>query len=248
MHDRHLEQADVNPISTLEAYHWYHATSKFSRSLSQARASCNSVEHQASFWTTGSLLGLITFCHIESRTPEEAWPIKNDPMNDLNWLKMSDGKHQLAELTQDLQADRRFRALQEMSTNETVLVPLNYQPLPFDVFTQFAPPEYQPMVEELKVVLQSNCLITIILKFWSFVHTVPATFKYQLGRKDPTALFLLLLWFTKLHELPIWWLKRRTSLEGRAICLYLSRYHADNIDVQKLLPWPRQVLFSSSYR
>lgn len=53
--------------------------------------------------------------------------------------------------------------------------------------------------------------------------------------KNPVALLLLYLWYTRASE-SRWWIRIRAEYELPAIRTYLERYHGDNSVIQALLP------------
>lgn len=246
MHDRHLEQTYYTSLSKPEACHWYHATAEFNKDLSRAAAIGSDIDKQVALWCTASLLGQMTFCHVEVHRPENSWPLRDHPDTDLNWLKMSNGKREVVKLAEQIFSHPRYKELLDIPPSD--LDPVQSRDLPFsvDIMDQFDVPGYKDMADEVHKILNSKCLIAIILTFWTSIHNTAATFTSQLERKEPKALSLLLIWFTKLHQLPVWWLKRRTWLEGQALCVYLERFHASHVLLQPLLSWARDVFFSSS--
>lgn len=248
MHDRHLEYGHSTSLSKPEAYHWYLATAIFNQELSRATTIRINIEKQVSLWCTASLLGQMTFCHVEAQHAEEAWPLKDNPKIDLNWLKMSNGKFEVVKLAQEIFTHPYYKDLYHIPLTDLDPRPPGELPIPEEALSQFDGSEYETKADDLRGILGSSCLVTIVLTFWNSIHNTTSAFKDRLGQKHSQALVILLLWFAKLHDLPIWWLKRRTLLEGRALCMYLERCHAGDTKLQALLPWPREVLFSSTYR
>jgi len=107
MHDRYLLSALNAKKSTTEAFHRYQGVALFNSKLS---GPIQPSERDA-LWAAAALLGVITFCHIEAKTPEEVWPLKPSSSLDLNWVKMSDGKKEVWKITQPLRADSIFQPL-----------------------------------------------------------------------------------------------------------------------------------------
>jgi hypothetical protein len=63
-------------------------------------------------------------------------------------------------------------------------------------------------------------------------------FEACLEKKDPVALLLLCLWYTRARESK-WRIDLRARYELPAICTYLQRYHTDNSTIQTLIPWDK---------
>jgi hypothetical protein len=246
MHDRHLSAVSNTKLSTTEAYHWYQATGSFNKQLSRPLQ----VEQQAALLATAALLGTVTFCHIEARTPEEAWPLKQPSSSDLDWLRMSDGKKEVWKLTQPLKADPVFHALAAVHTNELLPTPSTRpepKALPLEIISLYGLDAtstsdnnpYHAAATDLAQVLDIDHPITTILTFLSFISTIHPGYKRLLERKDPLALLLLACWYAKIYQLQVWWLQRRALLEGQAICTYLERHYRHEIKIQTLLKFPR---------
>ena len=66
-------------------------------------------------------------------------------------------------------------------------------------------------------------------------------YKQMLIDKEPRALLLLAWWFAQVSKLDLWWLTRRSFLEGQAICVYLERHYPNDGDVERLLEYPRSL-------
>jgi hypothetical protein len=73
-------------------------------------------------------------------------------------------------------------------------------------------------------------------RLMTFTRHLQHSFKAMLQDKDPVALLLLALWYSKAGQF-VWWIYQRAAVEGQSICLYLQRYHQETIEIQDLLPW-----------
>ncbi|KAL2813948.1 hypothetical protein BDW59DRAFT_176595 [Aspergillus cavernicola] len=254
MHARHLWSDSPSELSTLESYHWYQAVSSFNARLSQGR--CRG-EEQAAALATAGLLGTLVFCHVEARTPEEAWPLSSESPSDLNWLRMNAGKQDVWNQLRSDEPHPASTVLATLYTEDRVLEPSDQ----FEF--GFVPAElarvyelhtinpgrnpYSPLVMRLARVLYTECPVDqTLLSFVSFVSTMPPDFKTLLEQKEPRALLLLLLWYAKICNLGVWWLSRRALLEGKAICLYLQRHFLYDRDIQRLLGHPRSILYAAN--
>lgn len=90
-----------------------------------------------------------------------------------------------------------------------------------------------------------------VSRFLTFVAQLPAPFRRLLERRDPRALLLLAYWHAKVARRPSWWVRRRSVVEGLAICDYLSGPRcrdAAGPDVVALLEWPRRELLEVQAR
>lgn len=266
MHDRHnllwsnsliSRPRRIPSLSEHEIGHWYLATSCFNTDLRLALTNTTNqysdIRQQAALCATSVLLVALTFCYIEARTPEEAWPLAGGPSpstpEDLQWIKMSNGKLSAQTLTRGLATDSVFRHLVLMDEQDKSTFP-SYNTTVLgtecECFLELEQFLCGPEVEALMRIANSDCVITIIFSFWSFVGGMTVDFEYYLRHKKPAELLVLLYWYTKLNPIPLWWLKARTTLEGQAICIYLDRYHGHDLRLKKLLRWPASVLFGST--
>lgn len=159
---------------------------------------------------------------------------------------MSNGKVSAQSLTQGLAKDTIFYPLVSIDLNgmrnpASYIMPASSNEWKPDL--QLEHLLYGPEVDAFLQILNSDCFITVLLGFRSFVGAMSANFEYDLKHKNPAALLVLLHWYAKLNPIPVWWLKARTTLEGQAICIYLARYHGRDPRIERQLRWPASILF-----
>ena len=253
-----LRPKSLPPLSEHVTGHWYLATSCFNMDLALAvknTAHQNpDIRQQAALFTTSALLVALTFCYIEARTLEEAWPLAGGPSpstpEDLQWIRMITGKVSTQTLTKGLATDPVFHSLVLMDEQDKSTFPSFNMTTPpaieRDCFSELEQLVCGPEVEALMQIADSNCVVTIVFSFWAFVGGMTADFEYCLRHKKPAALLVLLYWYARLNPLPLWWLKARTTLEGQAICTYLNRYHGHDLRLKEALGWPSQVFWGST--
>ena len=248
MHDRYLSAAPNTKLSVTEAFHWYQSTALFNSKLS---APIDPSERDA-LWVTAVCLGVIVFFYIEAKTPEEAWPLKPPSSLDLNWLSLSEGKKEVWKLTRRAEGKSVFQTLipfentKPKTSSSTVpgveALPSEFIDLcGFDAASTSDNNPYHAVATALAKSLNSDCKLTTILGFLSFITNMLPEYKQLLKQKDPCALLLLAYWYAKMCQYPHWWIFGRASLEGQAICIYLQRYHGNETGIQKLLQFPRMM-------
>lgn len=243
MHDRHLNgRVDISEMATL---HWYRGTAMFKDALINTRTSAE----KDALWASAALLSAIQFASIEARTPEEAWPLKPYCPTDLDWLKMSDGKKAIFKIANPLREDSAFRKFnfthQKMfrpivhTNNDLINVTRDFTELfgigPYS--TGGHNPYHSPALA-LTRLLGVECDSMTAIEFFAFIGHLNVEMKLLLERKDPKALLLVACWYAKVYHVQ-WWIAKRGFLEGRAICMYLDQYHADDEKIQRLLDWPK---------
>ena len=107
MHQRHLYAS--NPWSTQpsekESFHWYHGTALFGKALRSHIPD----EQRDPLWAGAAILGCLTIASVPATRAEEAWPLKEPSPEDLDWLRMSDGKKEVWRIVDPLREDSVWR-------------------------------------------------------------------------------------------------------------------------------------------
>jgi hypothetical protein len=245
IHDRYLSVPFNSRPSTTEVYHWSRAAALFNQKLSLP---VHPLDRDA-LWATAMLLGTAAFSWIEASKPEEAWPLKRPEPSDLEWLRMSDGKMAVWNITDPMRPDSIFHILADDSKVDFVLlvatrsgiegIPSAFiQLYGLDNWSTADNNPYYAAVQTLFSLLPIKCDQSTMATFLTFITHMKPDFKRLLEQKDPHALLLLAYWYAMVCR-SVWWITRRATLECQATCLYLERYHADKIAIQELLQVPK---------
>lgn len=247
MQDRCQSSSPDSPPSASEAYHGQQALSLFIQKLSGPKQP-RDVDR---IWATGAVLAVTSFCQVDARTPDEAWPLKPSSPLDLNWLKISEGKNQFLQKTQPSEPGD---AVESLLGPEDVSILLRQSPvqgldvLPSELIalcglgfglSNVENNPYHAPASSLAQALESDSKQIIILNFTAFMMNMPRDFRTLLEQKDPRALLLLAYWYAKICQYPHWWMSRRAKLECQAICIYLKSFHWEDNAIQNLLQYPR---------
>jgi hypothetical protein len=182
---------------------------------------------------------------INAVTPEEAWPMRPSEPSDLAWLRMGDGKMSLWRLTDPTRPDSVFHSMANVfaglfgpfATVELDSIPPEIVELcRLDMSSTMDRNPYFVAVHTVFSILRipNEQMNTPVV--WMFIHHMQSSFKALLQQKDPIALFLLGLWYTKAC-FSTWWIACRSSIESKSIIMYLQRYHGDNSAIQACLPF-----------
>ena len=245
MHDRF--HSDDPKQSTAELFHWCRGVQEFNSKLSSN--SLTSSEKDA-IWVTAALLGCTSLAQVDGRIPEEVWPLKEPSPSDLDWLRMSEGKKEVWRVADLSRPDSSLRALTHMPMDDFMTKPTDEEAL------ANLPPEF---LEICGITHDSNrenndyyALLCVaarlmpinpnqanLIRFMTFLSQMSANFRYLLEQKEPRAMLLLLWYHAKVSQHHHWWWWKRASLEGRAMCIYLERYHSDMPHMLKLLEFPK---------
>jgi hypothetical protein len=245
-HDRYLS-ASTSPRQTVtEVYHLSRTAALFNQKLStpiQPR-------DRDAFWATAALLGTIAFSWIDAATPEEAWPLRPAEPSDLEWLRMSESKATIWNMTNPLRPDSVFHVLKDDFRSDGFIshaIPgSGIAGLPeafvrlcgLDEMSTGDSSLYYAAVHTLALLLEVECEQATVVRFLGFICHMQPAFKRLLELKDPRALLLLAYWYAKVCR-AVWWLEWRAVMECRATCLYLERYHAEETAVLELLLFPK---------
>jgi hypothetical protein len=248
-HERHLETPPNPRHSTAEVFHWSQAVHLFNEKL------CKKIElsDRDPLWATAALVGIMSSSNIEAATPEEAWPLKKSEPYDLDWLRMSEGKAAIWEITDPLRPDSVFRDLRrELGDNfvpvghyESAMIGTEGIPQIFvDLFdfkrssNSASNPYYTAVRVILALVKMGECTEANVVKRLGFIGSMRPAYKILLHQKDPRAMLLLAYWFAHICN-SVWWMQRRAIMEGSAICLYLDRHCAHNALLHRALLLPK---------
>ena len=238
VHNRYLAATPRRCLR--EYYHWSQCTILFNNWLSQHIKE----EHKDLLWATAGSLAILTFSSIHIRSHEQAWPLSAADSSDLEWLRLGTGKMALRRLANPLRPNSVFRLMSETSTLLHQLpsargangVPVELAQLcGLDEWSTRDNNPYFAVAHDLSRLLklpQGEASQRRILMVSSHMQGAFAT---CLQGKDPVALLLLCLWYTRARE-RAWWIDLRARFELPAICTYLQRYHKDNSIIQALIP------------
>ncbi|ATZ51082.1 hypothetical protein BCIN_06g05210 [Botrytis cinerea B05.10] len=246
-HDRYLtpHQATSSRRTLTEAYHLSRAASLFNQKLCAPIAN----DDKDALWATAALFGILSMSSIEASSPSEAWPLAAPADTDLEWVRMSESKTAIFELTNPMRKDSIFRvsstdyknSLYKRNRNvDLSSLPTRFVEL-FDLneYSTVNNNPYYLTLTSVQHILSIECDQPAMLSFLSFLTTMSPQYKFLLKMKDPKALLLLSYWYAKVWSMA-WWVERRAILECQAICIYLDRYHGEDLLIQELLLFPKR--------
>ncbi|KAK3670097.1 hypothetical protein LTR78_010037 [Recurvomyces mirabilis] len=248
MHDRYLSDDPWQGPTTEETFHHYHGTAMFNKMLSAPLAH----SEKDAMWAAAALLGAITIAAVDAKTAEGSWPLKAAAPQDLDWLRMSDGKKEVWRLADPLREDSIWRPalMYQFDKDPPALarrpelkafVPVLTRLCGYDSTSDGTGNPYHTATSIVIRLLPIQCTHSTILYFLSFIGHMEPEFKDRLHQKDERALLLLAWWYAKMLDYPSWWLQRRANLECKSLCIYLSRRYMMTTDVGKLLEFPKMM-------
>jgi hypothetical protein len=246
-HDRFLAPPSPHSYhrSVTESYHLSHAASLFNKKLF---GPINDKDRDA-LWATAALMGIISISSIEASTPYEAWPLTPYSDTDLDWLRMSESKVVIWNLTKPDRPDSVFhktsthfiKAAAESEEREpdfSLLPPQFLDLCEIDAYSTASNNPYYTSLVGLVNITAAHNQTSATQAFLRSLSHMQSGFKGLMKSRDPRALLLMAWWYAKVHKLT-WWLEVRAVTECQAICIYLERYYADDLLIRELLGFPR---------
>lgn len=241
-HARHLHGPVLTKRPLTEIHHWSMCTTLFNRKLSSPIRP----QDRDVLWATATYLGIVSFASLDVASPHEAWPLRpaDDP-SDLEWLHMSTGKVAIFRLTDPLREGSIFRPMAAVFGQVRAPLPASGLERVPPVFQRLCGIDgastagnnpYYTAVQALARLSEFSHGTPPLHVALAFISHVKEGFVRLLEEKEPVALLLLSLWYAGASR-AVWWIERRAEVEGRAVCLYLERYHFDNATLMELLPW-----------
>lgn len=249
MHDQYLGISTSSDQNTALAFHLSHGAALLNQTLI---AGVKPSERDA-IWACAALLGALSFATIEAQTPEEAWPLKPNSHSDLDWLKMSEGKTVLWKIADPLRPDSiyypmapdfmRFASSPQSSILELHKLPSAIVQLcNLDKTIIDAEDPYLPSAAFLARTIDLECKSQNTTAFLGFFGCMHPVFKQLLREKDPPALVLVCIWYSKMIQCQQWWIHCRASLECEAICRYFRLYHGHDANIISAIQYPEMIL------
>lgn len=239
LHDRAL--ARNSRPSTVESYHFGQAAALFNKRLS----STISENDRDALWATAVYLCAMACSTVNSSNPEDVYPLRPSSSTDLEWLRMQAGL-KVIWLMADLHGRKSILSQVEFDVKGNCVFPesspsgiVGLLPKLVDLcdLTSFSTGEnnpYHTAVSQLSWMLKLEGTPANMLQFMVFAGGMAADFETLLRRKDPRALLLLGLWYSKLVE-SAWWMSSRAIVESESIYRYLHRFHRSEFRILGLL-------------
>ena len=257
MHDRYIYDPIGTKPSTAEAFHGYHGTAMFSKKLSAPLIE----KEKDAMWATAALLGACAFASIDATNFQDAWPLQDPAQNNMDWIKMSEGKKEVWRLANPLREGSVWREAFEIEQNKThpenglQLQPELDQLFPYvtKIYNLDSPSSdgeknpYHTAASIVERLVPIECNYSTIMWFLSFIGHMEPEYRHLLEQKDPAALLLLSWWYAKLVPYGQWWVARRALFECQAICVFLDRVLPGDSELRRLLEFPRSACGFRSY-
>lgn len=237
LHDRALSGSRS---TSTESYHLSHAAAKFNRKLSSTITN----EDKDALWATAVYMCTASVFTIDKVDPAEAWPLQSSP-DDLKWLNLQAGLRVIWSISELQRPDGAFAYVGEC-IDENCVFPRLPEPgiigLPqllvelceLDEWSDSSNSPYHTAVRYLSWLLPVKCTSANVLTFMTFAGGMTKWYRAHLQQKDPRALLLMGIWYSRMFD-SSWWMIPRATVEAQAIYYYLRKLKIEEPVFQKVL-------------
>ena len=232
MHDRYLGGQSHMKRTKFESYHWAMSAQLFNYEISQHSRAYD----RDAMWMAAALMNWIVLYAVETKNPEEVWPL-SPTISDIPWFPTQKGLRTIWQLAGPDRAnsvifkpanDRDERCL-GLPPPEPGIDGIPTALVALCGLDESSNPEnnpYHTAVRAISTLLGNPSARPDSLKFLGFVNTIDDKFEAMLRQRDPRSFLLMSIWYGLVPK-SAWWISLRASLERRALCIYLDRYHAN---------------------
>ncbi|VUC28190.1 unnamed protein product [Clonostachys rosea] len=241
-HDRSLTSGSKphQGRTVREMKHFLQCTTLFQRHL---RQEIHPIDWDP-IWATASWLSILLFLAIDESDPSKAWPFKGSETADMDWLRMGDTKWKLYQLTNPIRPDSIFHSISSLYSQMRTYIagsgidtisPSLHEVCGLNESSRHDTSPYfhaAQTITNLENFGPSDIPLPAAMSFITHGHP---SFKELLLKKEPVALLLLALWYSKVRK-SVWWINLRAMTELEAICLYLRKHHSNDALIMELLP------------
>ncbi|KAI9043962.1 uncharacterized protein KD926_002341 [Aspergillus affinis] len=239
-YDRRLNNPIGHRRSLEECYHWSQSTVLLNKRLREPIRA----KDRDPIWGTAAALAILAFSSPDATTPEESWPLNPSDHAHLDWLRLSKGKMSLWHIVNPLRPDSLFCVM--ATTFAQMQIPLperGRDGIPkalaaichLDDRSTAKDNPYFDAAHAVSYILDLPDSEVTTGPTQLFPRSIYGSFEDLLRRKDPVALVLLYLWYSKAGR-NIWWIELRARVECPSICSYLRMHHGGNAAIQAFLP------------
>jgi hypothetical protein len=237
-HDRYMGIQPTRCRLIREIYHTSQCAVLFNKWLSQPIEE----EQKDAIWATGVTLAILAFSSINVSSFEQAWPLKPSDSSDLQWVRLKTSDKALWQLSNPMRPNSVFRVVsdtfafnQRLPTRGIAGVSTKLAKLcGLDESSTTKNNTYFGFVHALSRLLEVPNGEAPLGQIFMVVGVISSELRACLEEKDPVALLLLYLWYTKARD-SRWWIDHRARYEIPALHAYLQRNHGDNSIIQALL-------------
>ncbi|KAI7324006.1 hypothetical protein KC315_g8354 [Hortaea werneckii] len=241
-YDRYQNGAATSNRKSEKYYHWTRSAVLLKKRLNQPI----DTKDKDPVWGTAATLALLSFSFTDTDLPSHSWPVQlpNGSSSDpLEWLRMDNAKMSLWHVVDPLRSESIFSIMKDTYAQLASPLPKSGAkgiPGPLaslcdlgELSTAGNNPYFSAAhaVSKLLEIEDSKVTVGHTQRFTKCIHEA---FESLLRTRDPVALLLLYLWYSKAGR-SIWWIESRARVERLAIRLYLQRTCGEDDKIQACL-------------
>ncbi|KAF2759203.1 hypothetical protein EJ05DRAFT_337075 [Pseudovirgaria hyperparasitica] len=239
LHDRYLGVQTVHYQPVRQAYH-------LSRSIALFRDSLTNTIGEAqkdAVWATAVFLAILTMSSTVVSSPSECWPLTSSDSSTVEWLRLKASDKALWTIADPLRADSAFSTMSDtLSQMKQELPAKGISGMPArlaqachlnEKSTEETNPYFLFAHGLSRLIGEPQGEASLGVAFIP-INSMSPTFRTLLEDKDPVALLLLCLWYTRARHCK-WWIEFRARHAVPSICAYLQHNHADLDAVEMLV-------------
>ena len=227
LHDRSLAGSALPAPS--ESHHMSQSAALLNRRLSSRILD----DERDALWATAAYLCAMSVFTVNTTDPYEAWPLTESNSDSLKWLKLQAGLRVMWQVA-NLDRDEGVFGHLERKGKVNCVYPappepgINGLPRLFAKLCDLSSSSnadhspYHTALRHLTWLLSMEGTPENVLSFMVFIGGMTSSFRTLLHDKDPRALLLMAVWYSKLYH-SAWWMAARARVECQAIIIYLGR-------------------------
>ncbi|KAI7091730.1 hypothetical protein KC356_g441 [Hortaea werneckii] len=241
-YDRYRNGAATSNSKSEEYYHWTRSAVLLKKRLNQPI----DTKDKDPIWGTAATLALLSFSFTDTDLPSHSWPVQPpnvSTFDPLDWMRMDNAKMSLWHVVDPLRSESIFSIMKDTYAQLASPLPKSGAkgiPGPLaslcdlkELSTAGNNP-YFSAAHALSQLLEIEDSKVTVGHTQRFTKCIRGAYESLLRARDPVALLLLYLWYSKAGR-SIWWIESRARVERPAIRLYLQRTCGEDHKVQACL-------------
>ncbi|RMX71784.1 hypothetical protein D0869_15281, partial [Hortaea werneckii] len=241
-YDRYRNDSTPSHRRSEEYHHWTRSAVLLKKRLNQPIAT----KDKDPVWGTAATLALLSFSFTDTDLPSHSWPARlpsDSSIDPLDWLRTDNAKMSLWHAVNPLRPESIFSIMKDTYAQlasplpkagaENITGPLASVCCLGELSTAENNP-YFSAAHALSQLLEIEDSKVTVGHTQRFTKCINGKFESLLRARDPAALLLLYLWYSKAGR-SIWCIESRARIERPAIRLYLERNDGENHKIQTCL-------------
>ncbi|KAI6900223.1 hypothetical protein KC318_g12495 [Hortaea werneckii] len=237
--DRHQNDSTPSHRRAEEYHHWTRSAVLLKKWLNQPITT----KDKDPIRGTAATLALLSFSFTDTETPNHPWPIRfpsDSSVDPLDWLRMDNAKTSLWHVANPLRSESIFSIMKETYAQLASPMPkAGAEDIPGPLasvcdlggLSTSENNHYYSAAHALSQLLEIEDSRVTVRHTQRFTKCIHGAFETLLRARDPVALLLLYLWYSKAGR-SIWWIESRARIERPAIRLYLEGNYREDHKIQ----------------